>query len=62
MEQEVSFYHQLVEHPMLVFLVASLLPIIFMWFLGMLMHRRSSKVELGKSSADKSSESTWSAL
>lgn len=62
MEQEVSFYHQLVEHPMLVFLVASLLLIIFMWFLGMWMHRRSSKVELGKSSRDKSSESTGSAL
>lgn len=45
MEKEVSLYHQLVEHPFLVFLVGSLLVLALMSLFAMLLHRRSRHKE-----------------
>lgn len=41
MENEVSLYHQLREHPYILFLVGSLLLIALLSLFGILMHRRS---------------------
>ena len=45
MEKEVSLYHQLVEHPILVFLVGSLLLMFLLGVIGTWVHRRSKARE-----------------
>jgi len=47
MEKEVSLYHQLVEHPIIVFLVGSLLLMLLVIPFGIWWHRRDRRREEG---------------
>jgi len=58
MEKEVSIYHQLVEHPVLVLLVGSLLVMVLMSLFAMWLDRRGRYKETGSSRKNGSGSDT----
>lgn len=60
MEKEASLYHQLIEHPFIVFLVGSLLLLALVSLFGMWVHRRGREKEERSTNNNRSESDTKS--